>query len=125
MDEPEIAALVEACRRRGILSALAGSLQLTDVPRLAPLAPDLHADLTTRERVALQTKAEACMSCHNMINPLGFTLEHFDVLGRYRDNEKDKPIDAVGSYVTRSGQEAKFTGARELGHPAGDANQEV
>jgi len=82
---------------------------------VAPLAPDLHADLTTRERVSLQTKAEACMSCHNMINPLGFTLEHFDVLGRYRDSEKDKPIDAIGSYVTRSGEETKFNGARELG----------
>jgi hypothetical protein len=81
---------------------------------VAPLAPDLHANLTTRERVALQTKAEACMSCHSMINPLGFTLEHFDALGRYRDAEKDRPVDALGSYITRSGEEAKFSGAKEL-----------
>ena len=45
---------------------------------------DLHADLTTRERVLLQTKAEACQSCHGMINPLGFTLENFDAVGRFR-----------------------------------------
>jgi cytochrome c553 len=83
---------------------------------VAPLAPDLHADLTTRERVALQTKAEACMTCHSMINPLGFTLEHFDALGRYREVEKNRPVDAVGSYVTRSGQETKFHGAKELAH---------
>ena len=50
---------------------------------VAPLPPDLHADLTTRERVTLQTKPEACQSCHGMINPLGFTLEHFDAVGRY------------------------------------------
>jgi cytochrome c553 len=81
---------------------------------VAPLAPDLHAGLTTRERVALQTKAEACMSCHSMINPLGFTLEHFDALGRYRAAEKDRPVDALGSYITRSGDEAKFSGAKEL-----------
>ena len=31
-----------------------------------------------------------------MINPLGFTLEHFDAVGRYRDKEKGKPIDATG-----------------------------
>jgi hypothetical protein len=83
---------------------------------VAPLAPDLHADLTTRERVALQTKAEACMTCHSMINPLGFTLEHFDALGRYREVEKNRPVDAVGSYVTRSGQETKFRGAKELAY---------
>lgn len=81
---------------------------------VAPLAPDLHAELTTRERVGLQTQAEACMSCHSMINPLGFTLEHFDALGRYREVEKDRPIDALGGYVTRSGTEAKFNGAKEL-----------
>jgi cytochrome c553 len=81
---------------------------------VAPLAPDLHAELTTRERVALQTQAAACQTCHTMINPLGFTLEHFDALGRYREVEKEKPIDAAGSYLTRSGEVAQFTGVREL-----------
>ena len=51
---------------------------------VAPLPAELHADLTTRERVALQTKPEACQSCHAMINPLGFTLENFDAVGRFR-----------------------------------------
>lgn len=81
---------------------------------VAPLAPDLHADLTTRERVELQTQAEACQSCHNMINPLGFTLEHFDAVGRYRQEDQGKPIDATGTYFTRSGQEVKFGGVRDL-----------
>ena len=38
---------------------------------VAPLAPDLHPDLTTRQRVAIQTQPESCRSCHGMINPLG------------------------------------------------------
>ncbi len=79
-----------------------------------PLAPDLHPNLTTRERVLLQTKANACASCHTIMNPLGFSLENFDAVGRYREKEKDKPIDASGSYETRTGTTAKFTGAREL-----------
>ncbi len=79
-----------------------------------PLAPDLHPDLSTRERVALQTKGMMCQSCHNLINPLGFTLERFDAVGRYRKEEKGKPIDAQGSYVTKSGDAVKFTGAREI-----------
>ena len=81
---------------------------------VAPLAPDLHPDLTTRQRVALQTQPESCQSCHGMINPLGFTLEHFDALGRYRKEEKGKPIDATGSYETRSGEPVKFSGVRDL-----------
>ena len=85
---------------------------------IAPLAPDQHPDLTTRERVALQTKAVACQTCHTMINPLGFALEDFDAIGRYRDSEvrggTAKPIDPSGSYLPREGAEARFRGAREL-----------
>jgi hypothetical protein len=81
---------------------------------VAPLAPNLHPDLTTRERVILQTKANACSTCHNMINPLGFTLEKFDAVGRYRSEEKGKPVDASGSYVTRGGEQVNFGGVREL-----------
>lgn len=81
---------------------------------VAPLPPDLHPDLTTRERTILQTQAEACNTCHNMINPLGFTLERFDAIGRFREQEKDKPIDDTGFYLTQSGEELQFHGAREL-----------
>jgi hypothetical protein len=81
---------------------------------VAPLAPDLHPDLTTRERVTLQTKPEACQSCHGMINPLGFTLERFDAVGRFRIVEKGRSIDATGSYETRAGESVEFDGVRDL-----------
>lgn len=81
---------------------------------VTPLAPDLHPDLTTRERTILQTDSANCRSCHAMINPLGFTLEHFDAIGKFRDREKEKPIDDVGSYLTQSGEEVGFDGAKEL-----------
>lgn len=81
---------------------------------VAPLPVELHADLTTRERVALQTRPEACQSCHDMINPLGFSLEEFDAIGRFRESEKNRPVDAAGSYTTQSGQVVDFRGAAEL-----------
>jgi cytochrome c553 len=81
---------------------------------VAPLPVDLHAGMTTRERVALQTRPDACQSCHSMINPLGFSLESFDAIGRFRETEKDKPVDAAGSYTTESGQVVEFIGAPEL-----------
>jgi len=81
---------------------------------VAPLAPDLHAGLSTRERVALQTSPKACLSCHEMINPLGFGLENYDAIGRFRGEEKGRPVDACGTYEPPSGDPAKFAGAREL-----------
>jgi cytochrome c553 len=95
---------------RGVLG-----LSLRPPPEaFTPLAPDLHPDLTTRERVALQTNAQTCQSCHAVINPLGFTLEHFDAVGRYREKENGKPIDASGTYQTKSGALVKFNGVRDL-----------
>jgi len=81
---------------------------------VAPLAPDLHAELSTRERVALQTSPGSCITCHEMINPLGFGLEHFDAVGRFRSEEKGKPIDATGRLEARDGTTLPYDGAREL-----------
>jgi len=80
----------------------------------SPLSPDLHPDLTTRQRVSLQTSSDNCQVCHVKINGLGFTLENFDAVGRYRKIEKDKPIDSSGSYNSRSSEEISFTGVEEL-----------
>lgn len=80
----------------------------------APLSPDLHPDLTTRERVAMQTGAEACQACHVRINPLGFTLENYDAVGRFRVEEKGKPVDASGEYMSTSDELVKFANAADL-----------
>jgi hypothetical protein len=81
---------------------------------VAPVPPDLHPGLTTRERVALQTKAANCMTCHGIINPLGFTLEQFDAVGRFRDTDAGKPIDAKGEYLAANGKVLPIDGARSL-----------
>lgn len=101
---------------RGVLisrSMLGRVLQPPPVA-VAPVPADLHPKLTTRQRVALQTKPAACMSCHDMINSLGFTLEKFDAIGRFRTTEKNQQIDDSGAYKSRSGQTVAFSGARSL-----------
>ncbi|NCY02491.1 MAG: DUF1592 domain-containing protein, partial [Planctomycetia bacterium] len=105
---------------RGVFLArsVLGNVLKPPTEAIAPLAPDLHPNLSTRERVTLQTSSVACQTCHTMINPLGFALEEFDPIGRHRSVERrggvDKPIDASGSYLPRQGPKATFTGAREL-----------
>ena len=41
-------------------------------------------NLTMREKVAQLTRPQACQTCHSVINPLGFSLEHYDAVGRFR-----------------------------------------
>lgn len=79
-----------------------------------PLAPDLHPDLTTRERVTLQTKNAECMACHGIINPLGFALEQFNAVGQFREQDRGKPVDATAAYQSPAGETVRLHGARQL-----------
>jgi len=54
--------------------------------------------LTMREKVEKLTRSENCQGCHAVINPLGFSLEHFDAVGRYRTTDHGRPIDAASDY---------------------------
>ena len=106
---------------RGVFLARAvlGNVLKPPTDAVAPLANSVHPDLTTRDRVALQTQAAVCQTCHTMINPLGFALEEYDAVGRFRTTEmcsgQNKTINAEGSYQPRTGKQARFNGARELG----------
>jgi hypothetical protein len=102
--------------RRGVLLArsVLGRVLRPPPDAVTPIAATLHPDLTTRQRTALQTADHACQSCHALINPLGYPLERFDAIGRFRATERDRPIDATGSYLSRSGELVKFDGARQL-----------
>jgi len=96
---------------RGILG-----LSLRPPPEaVTPVAPDLHPSLSTRERVSLQTKAANCMQCHGIINPLGFTLEKFDAIGRFRTEDNKKPVDDTGVYLGRDVKPLTLRGPVELG----------
>ena len=79
-----------------------------------PLTEAFNPKMTTRERVEHQTKDTACMNCHSVINPLGFALENYDAVGRFRSKEKEKPVNASSNYTTPSGQSVELTGARDL-----------
>lgn len=83
---------------------------------VAPTAPELAPEMTTRERVTAQTSPDACQACHVLINDLGFTLENFDAVGRFRHEEIGRPIDASGGYIATDGGTVRLSGARDLAH---------
>lgn len=51
---------------------------------------------TVRERLARHRVDPACSGCHQLMDPVGFSLENYDALGRWRATEEAKPIDAAG-----------------------------
>ena len=66
-----------------------------DVPALEDKTFD--GSLSVRERLMEHRANPACAGCHNLMDPLGFALEHYDAVGRRRDREMEEPIDASGS----------------------------
>jgi hypothetical protein len=70
--------------------------------------------LTMRQKVTAMTKSGDCMGCHVTINPLGFSLEHYDGIGRWREQDRDKPVDAKSDFTTESGQVIPLGGARDV-----------
>ncbi|MEM7603039.1 MAG: DUF1588 domain-containing protein, partial [Verrucomicrobiota bacterium] len=75
---------------------------------------DFPADLTMREKVTELTKAKSCMACHSLINPLGFSLEHFDAMGRFRETDGKNPINDDSLLVTDAGKRVDIEGPRDV-----------
>ncbi|MGJ8698278.1 MAG: DUF1592 domain-containing protein [Verrucomicrobiaceae bacterium] len=75
---------------------------------------DFDPTLTMREKVTEITKDQACMACHSIINPIGFSLEYYDAVGRFRTSDNNKPIDATSDYETPESEKIRITGPRDL-----------
>ena len=68
---------------------------LPDVPALKDNTVD--GRLSVRERIAEHRSNATCAPCHNLMDPLGLSLEKFDAVGRRRSVDGGAPIDAAGS----------------------------
>ena len=67
-----------------------------DIPELEESAPS-GENLTLRELMTLHSRNPTCASCHVRMDAIGFALENFDAIGRWRDTDDGVPIDAAGS----------------------------
>ena len=67
-----------------------------DVPALKEAGAD-GQPRALRERMELHRKNAVCASCHQRMDPLGFSLENFDALGKWRTESDGAPIDASAS----------------------------
>ncbi len=99
-------------RGKWILSELLGTPPPPPPPVVATLSPSdaPEAGLTFRQRLEKHREKPACTGCHSRMDPLGFGLENFDPLGRWRDKIGETPVDSSG--ILPDG--AKFDGPQEL-----------
>lgn len=89
-----------------VLEHLLGDPPSPPPPSVPAVEPDIRGAATIRDLLAKHREDSACSSCHEKIDPPGFALESFDVMGRWRDNyrslgEGSERIEGVG----RSGNE--------------------
>ena len=69
-----------------------------DIPALKTEGKDTGKALSMREAMIQHRSNPACSSCHARMDPIGFAMENFDAVGRWRDRDADKPIDAFGVF---------------------------
>lgn len=78
----------------------------TDVPPLE----NTKIEGSLRQRMELHRKNPVCASCHNNIDPMGFALENFNGVGKYRTTDARTPVDPSGTLPDGS----KFSGPAEF-----------
>ena len=80
-----------------------------DVPALDRQNPHKVANMTLRQRTEMHRANPVCANCHKVLDPIGFGLENFDAIGRWRDrDDSGGPIDATG----------ELPGGRQFSTPA-------
>jgi mono/diheme cytochrome c family protein len=88
-----------------------------NVPALEKQDQTKVATLTLRQRTELHRSDPVCNNCHKILDPIGFGLERFDAIGRWRDrDESGGPIDSSGELPG----EKRFSTPKELKKIIGD-----
>ena len=99
-------------RGKWVLETLLGN-RIPEPPADAGILPENAGQKkgqTLREEFEMHRDNPSCMDCHEKIDPIGFGLENFDAIGRFRTTENGEPIDTSG--VMPGG--VSFNGSAEL-----------
>jgi hypothetical protein len=97
-------------RGKWVLGQLLCSEPPPPPPNVEGVPPEISPNATLRERLEAHRSHPACASCHATMDPIGFGLENFDAVGRWRTLDNGSPIDASGVVDGKS-----FNGPSELG----------
>ncbi len=57
-----------------------------------------NVPMTRRQKLEAHITSDGCAACHKYMDPLGFPLENFDAIGKYRTTDNGLPVDPTGSF---------------------------
>lgn len=99
-------------RGKWLLENILGIAAPTPPPNVPALeeGAKVEATASVRQRLEAHRTKPGCAGCHSLIDPLGFSLENFNAIGKWRDKDGNFPVDSSGELTT--GQ--KFTGAGDM-----------
>jgi hypothetical protein len=80
------------------------------VPELEVSSTKVSMKSTLREQLAKHSRNPECSSCHANMDAMGFALENYDAIGKWRISERGQPIDSIGKLATGE----SFSGPMEL-----------
>ena len=115
-----------------VMERLLGDPPSPPPPSVPAVEPDIRGATTIRELLKKHREDASCASCHQKIDPPGFALEGFDVMGRWRENyrslgEGSERIEGVGrsgnEYVHFIGNKVDASGVTPEGDPFEDVRQ--
>ena len=87
-------------RGKWVLENLLGTHPPDPPPNVPPLKPNpTTGPQTMRQRMEEHRANPACASCHKMMDPIGFSLENFDGIGKWRTRESGQKLDSSGQLV--------------------------
>ena len=88
-------------RGKWILENLLGTAAPLPPPNVPPLKENTAqtAPTSVRQRMEEHRTNLVCAACHKIMDPIGFSLENFDLIGKWRASDGGVPIDATGSLV--------------------------
>lgn len=85
-------------RGKYVMEVLLGVAPPPPPPNIPALKENVENErpLPVRERLAEHRRNPACSSCHNMMDPIGLSLENFDAIGLWRSHDSGAPVDPSG-----------------------------
>lgn len=97
---------------------------LPSPPPGIPMLPDEVEGETERARLARHREDPTCAGCHQLMDPIGFTFEHYDAAGRWTNVGGDgNPVDASGEIVSSRDSDGPVDGALELSQQLAESQE--
>jgi hypothetical protein len=91
-----------------IMERILGQKPPPPPPSVPVLEPDLRGAVTIRQQLDQHRSQETCSACHAKIDPAGFALENFDVMGGWRNRYRSEATGELAEGIAKSGQKFAF-----------------